>query len=74
MVHTHATKSSTSIISENYFDIGNEQPTYTLYVNRGNLVNYGKKMIQVSGPLIWNDLPSDIQDSSSLSSFKFYLN
>ena len=73
MVHTHATTSSTSIIRENYFDIGTEQPTCTLYVNRGNLVNYGKKMIQVSGPLIWNDLPSDIQDSSSISSFKFYL-
>ena len=73
MVHAHATTSSTSITREHYFDVGTVHPTYTLYVNRGNLVNYGKKMIHVSGPLIWNDLPPEIQDSSSIFSFKFHL-
>ena len=73
MVHTHATTSATSIIREHYFDVGTEHQTYTLYVNRGNLVHYGKKMIRVSGPLIWNDLPPDIQDASSIFTFKSYL-
>ncbi len=73
MVHDHATKSSTSIFRENYFDIGTVHQTYTLYVNRGNLVNYGKKMIQISGPLIWNDLPPEIHDASSIFTFKFHL-
>ena len=49
------------------------QQTYTLYVNRGNLVNYGKKMIQVTGPLLWNDLPPEIQDASSIFTFKVQL-
>ena len=73
MVHDHATKSSTSIFRENYFDIGTVHQTYTLYVNRGNLVNYGKKMIQIAGPLIWNDLPPEIHDASSIFTFKFHL-
>ena len=38
-----------------------------------NLVNYGKKMIQVTGPLLWNDLPPEIQDASSIFTFKVQL-
>ena len=30
-------------------------------------------MIQVSGPLVWNKLPFDIQDSVSIATFKLYL-
>ncbi len=73
MIHTYATTSATSITREHYFDVGTEHQTYTLYVNRGNLIHYGKKMIRVSGPLIWNDLPPEIQDASSIFTFKFYL-
>ena len=73
MVHSHATKSSTSIVCEHYFDVGTVQQTYTLYVNKGNLENYGKKLIKVSGPLIWNEIPMEIQDAGTLPTFKFHL-
>ena len=72
-VHSHATKSATTITNEHYFDIGIEEKTYTLYLDRGNLANYGKKMIHVSGPLIWNNLPFEVQDAPSLPTFKYRL-
>ena len=50
-----------------------EVPTYTLFTKQSNLHNYGRKMIQVSGPLVWNKLPYDLQDSISIATFKMYL-
>jgi hypothetical protein len=70
MVHDHATRSSIFITQENYFDIGTLNDTYTLYINKGNLQNYGKKLVRVSGPLIWNNIPYEIQDSTSIQTFK----
>ena len=72
MVHDHATTSSTFITRQQYFDIGTVNDTYTLYINKGNLHNYGKKLIRVSGPLIWNNIPYEIQDSTSIQTFKCY--
>ena len=69
-IHGHSTRSSAIIYSSHYFDIGNAAPTYNLYLNKTNLVKYGARMIKVSGPLIWNNIPLDIQESVSLSSFK----
>ena len=70
MVHDHATTSSTFITRQQYFDIGTVNDTYTLYINKGNLHNYGKKLIRVLGPLIWNNIPYEIQDSTSIQTFK----
>ena len=71
--HSYATTSSTHISQNNLFDVGTEHSTYTLYVKKTKLVNYGDKMIRTMGPLIWNDLPFDIQDSSSIQTFKIHL-
>ena len=71
--HSHATRSSTFIRTENYFDVGVETPTYSLYVPNSRLVNYGDKMIKVYGPILWNSLPYHIQDTCSVQTFKFYL-
>ena len=72
-VHTHATRSSVFISQDDMFDPGTENPTYTLFTKQSNLHNYGRKMIQVSGPLVWNKLPFDIQDAVSIATFKIYL-
>ena len=72
-VHSHATKSAVIISQNNPFESGIVQQTYTLFTRHSNLENFGRKMIQVSGPLIWNEIPFPIQDSVSISTFKTYL-
>ena len=69
-LHAHATTSATNIICENYFDIGTVDFTYTLRVPKGMLEKYGKRMVKYTGAHLWNNLPSDIQGASSLSTFK----
>ena len=53
-----------------YFDVGSVEPSFNLYVQKARLEKYGRKMVRVSGPLFWNSLPKDIQESTSLSTFK----
>src|SRR5215813_11195841 len=43
-----------------------------LFVPRVN-TNYGKHSIHYSGSIIWNSIPADIKQSTSLSSFKHKL-
>ena len=69
-IHSHSTKSSAVIICSHYFDTGTTGPTFNLYINKSNLVKYGERMIKVSGPLIWNNIPLDIQESVSVTTFK----
>ena len=73
LVHSHATKSSVIVSQDNYFDVGTGHDTYTLFIRQANLTNYGRKMIHISGPLVWNGIPYAIQDSTSISAFKIYL-
>ena len=68
-VHDHTTRISTNIISENYFDVGYVQQSFNLHTKGANN-SYGGKMIQVSGPLIWNRIPEDIQKAGSIFTFK----
>ena len=42
-LHSHATKSGTTLSQTDFFDVGTEHPTYTLYAKNYNLNNYGKK-------------------------------
>ena len=72
-VHSHSTRSSVVICQDDMLNPATEIPTYTLFTKQSNLHNYGRKMIQVSGPLVWNKLPYDLQDSVSLATFKMYL-
>ena len=55
---------------ENYFDVGTVEQTKFLFTKRSQLVNYGAKMIQVYGPTLWNSLPRELHDSTSLPTFK----
>ena len=68
-IHDHSTRASTEVIRENYFDVGHVQQTYTLHTKGANN-NYGGKMIQVLGPLIWNDIPEAIQEAGTIATFK----
>ena len=45
------------------------QQSYTLHT-KGATNSYGSKMIQVSGPLIWNRIPEDIQKAGTIFTFK----
>ena len=70
LIHNHATTSSTIVNRDNYFDVGTVQQSKFLFTRHSHLVNYGAKMIQVYGPTLWNSLPGDLHDSTSLASFK----
>ena len=71
-VHDHSTRSGAEIITNNYFDVGTAVQTYTLHT-KGSNNKFGEKMIQKSGPLIWNSIPEYIQDAVSITSFKYLL-
>ena len=50
-----------------------------LFTQYSKLVNYGAKMVKVSGPLLWNSLPDHIRNSASILILKkvlkkFFLN
>ena len=68
-VHDHTTRTSTDVIRENYFDVGQVQQSFTLHT-KGATNDYGRKMIQVSGPVIWNRIPDDIKEAGSIFTFK----
>jgi hypothetical protein len=72
-VHSHATTSAAIINRQEYFDIGSAEDTKLLFIKRSNLVKYGAKMLRVSGPILWNNLPKGIHESSSVNSLKFNL-
>ena len=68
-VHDHTTRTSTDVIRENYFDVGQVQQSFTLHT-KGATNEYGRKMIQASGPVIWNRIPDDIKEAGSIFTFK----
>ena len=68
-VHNHSTRASTNVISVDYLGIGQVEKTFSLHT-KGSQNNYGAKKIQTTGPLIWNDIPDDIQKASTIFSFK----
>ena len=72
-IHSYATTSSSTISKTHYFDTGTEFPTFSLYTPKSKLVNYGDKLIKVSGPNIWNSLPTYIQEASSIHTFKNHI-
>ena len=72
-IHNHATTSTTIINRDHHFATGTVASTKTIFTRGSNLVKYGARMIRVSGPIIWNRLPTTIQDSPSLPTFKIHL-
>ena len=71
-VHQHNTTSNVEIIRENYFDVGTVSFGRALHTKQANLVNYGKKSLQVLGPLLWNDLPTELRKEERLNPFKYH--
>ncbi len=69
----HALKSSTTVLQKDYFDVGIVSQSLTLHLRRFKTESYGAKMIQVLGPVIWNDLPANIRDSDSIQIFSKHL-
>ena len=72
-IHNHATTSTAIINRDHHFDTGTVTSTKTLFTKGSNLAKYGARMIRVAGPIIWNSLPTSIQDSPSLPTFKIHL-
>ena len=68
-VHEHNTRLNSEITQEHHFDVGTVEQSLSLHT-RGCKNSYGQKMIQVSGPVVWNSIPAIIQKSPSINSFK----
>ena len=68
-IYQHNTRLNSEITQEHYFDVGTVEQSLSLHT-KGCKNSYGQKMIQVSGPLVWNSIPAIIQKSSSIHSFK----
>ena len=71
-VHNHSTRASSELTQNSYFDCGQIERSLSLH-NKGSNNKYGGKMIQVSGPLIWNNVPDHIQKATSIHTFKHQL-
>lgn len=70
LVHVHTTRTSAAIIQREHFDVGYAEPSFTLHTQRPNLEKYGGRLIQVFGPVLWNTLPDNIKEASSINIFK----
>ena len=69
-VHSYNTTSNTTIDVNNDFQIISLSTTNKLHTRCSKLANYGAKMIKVFGPLLWNKLPENICNSTSVFSLK----
>ncbi len=65
-----ATRSNTVITQTDYFDVGTAVQSLTLYRKSCKTDSYGAKMIQVLGPVLWNDFPGSLRDADSIQIFK----
>ena len=73
-VHHYNNTSSCNIMMKNHFEIESIVQTNILHTQSSRLVNYGAKMVKVAGPLLWNSLPDNIRNSTSVHMFKNKLN
>ena len=71
-IHEHSTRAGAMVTQENYFAVGVAEVTYTLHTKGSNNL-HGEKMLQKSGPLIWNNIPVHIQGAATISTFKLNL-
>ena len=65
-----ATRSNTIISQINFFDVGTTKQTLTLHRKPYKKDTYGAKMIQVLGPVLWNEFPENVRDADSKGIFK----
>ena len=72
-IHSYSTTSRCTIITENDSDLGLIRLIPVLHTRHPRLVNYGGKLLQVSGPILWNSIPVSIRESNSISISKHAL-
>jgi hypothetical protein len=70
-IHNHGTTSNVDIVRESYFDVGTASQAKILHTKQSNLVNYGGKLLKVTGPIMWNGLPNEIRNKVHLNPFKY---
>ena len=78
-IHSCNTTSGTTIIMNADFEVKSVSGKNTLHTQCSKLVNYGAKMLKVSGPSLWNSLPDYIRNCTSIFTLKkilksFFLN
>ena len=69
-IHSYSTTSRCVVDVDSNFDVGSVREIRVLHTRNSNLVNYGGKLLQVSGPILWNSIPLAIRESNSISIFK----
>ncbi len=42
-----------------------------LYIQRFNLVKYGKEIFSYHGDILWNDLPNEFKNTTSFDAFRY---
>ena len=60
----------TIINMNNNFEVESVSETNILHTQCSKLVNYGAKMLKVSGPFLWNSLPDYIRNSKTVFTLK----
>ena len=68
-IHQQGTRAGIVVTRREYFDVGTATASFTLHT-KGSKNQHGEKMIQKSGPLIWNSIPDHIQGAPSIQTFK----
>ena len=68
--HSYNTTSNTVIEMDSEQTVSSIVPTNILKIQCSRLIGFGGKMLKVTGPLIWNNLPANLRNSLSLFSFK----
>ena len=69
-VHIYNTTSNTIINMNSNFEVESVSETNILHTQCSKLVNYGAKMLKVSGPFLWNSLPDYIRNSKTVFTLK----
>ena len=65
-IHNYNTRST-------FFDIDNVINSNNLFIINDRTTHYGLKLLNVSGPKIWNLIPNQIRNNQSVCFFKRYL-
>ena len=69
-IHSYNSRSGVTVSLNADHNVETISETNTLHTQYSKLVNYGAKMLKVSGPLLWNSLPEDIRTSASIFTLK----
>lgn len=69
-IHTYNSRSGVTVCMNADYEVASISESNILHTHYSKLVNYGAKMLKVSGPLMWNSLPEHIRNSASIFTLK----